>query len=123
MSLQPLVQFSAAFEPFVPFLFSYLRTLFAKQGGTPHSKAQTLFPEAEHPPPTDFLRPGRTPLGLQILLSVRPRGGLALSLGYNNGLACSGVGEAVELAAGPANFDRVGFVMLSQAEGEHEFAG
>lgn len=32
-------------------------------------------------------------------------------------------GEVVELAAGPVNFDGVGFVVWAEAEGEHKFAG
>ena len=50
-------------------------------------------------------------------------GGDAFGFGDGDGGAGGDGGEAVELAAGPANFDGVGFVAVAEAEGEDEFAG
>src|SRR5260221_13335039 len=48
---------------------------------------------------------------------------LSLALCRRDRLACCYVGETIDLAAGPANLDGVGFVALAQAESQDEFAG
>src|SRR5579883_1648474 len=51
------------------------------------------------------------------------RGGLAFGFGDGDGLADRDVGELVDLAAGPADFDGVRFLGWAEAEGEDELAG
>ena len=50
-------------------------------------------------------------------------GGDALAFSNGDGGVGGDGGKAVELAAGPVDFDGVGFVALGEAEGEDEFAG
>ena len=47
----------------------------------------------------------------------------AFALGYGYGLAGICVRKMIDLTAGPADFDAVGFVVLGEAEGEDQFAG
>src|ERR1700676_823154 len=57
-----------------------------------------------------------------LLLHVRPRGDLALSFLYGNGLSGRNVCELVHLPTGPVDFDRIGFRFRSHAESQHQFA-
>jgi hypothetical protein len=48
---------------------------------------------------------------------------LAFAFGYGYGLAGGYIREMIDLPAGPAELDRIGLLMLGQAEGKDEFAG
>src|SRR5215471_12503026 len=50
-------------------------------------------------------------------------GGDALSFGDGEGCAGGDGGETIDLAAGPADFDGIGFVARAEAEGQDQFAG
>src|SRR5436309_702049 len=57
------------------------------------------------------------------VLAELPGGSDALAFGYANGLASAHARTAVELAAGPTNFEGVGFFAVAEAKGQNEFAG
>jgi hypothetical protein len=50
-------------------------------------------------------------------------GGDAFGFGDDDGLAGGDILQMIDLAAGPADFDAVGVVVLGQAEGKNQFAG
>src|SRR5579883_45043 len=62
-------------------------------------------------------------MGKRSLLGEGAGGGDALAFRDGDGLARGDVLETVDLATGPANFDRVGLFLLSEAKGQDEFAG
>src|SRR5580693_4148502 len=58
-----------------------------------------------------------------VFLSVRAGGSDSFSFGHGDGLACGHAGKTVYLAAGPANFDGIGLIVLREPESQDEFAG
>ena len=64
----------------------------------------------------------KRPHSEKLFRSVGARGGQPFAFGHGYGLGGGDVRQMIHLAAGPANFDRFGLVMLREAEGENEFA-
>ena len=66
---------------------------------------------------------GLVPLNSSILLSKSADSGDPFSFGHRHGLTCVRVRKPVDLTAGPANLDGVGFVVVCEAERKNQFAG